>query len=1045
MGLLLALLLNKSFAQLSKPMVTNYQNNHLQVNFQVFDIEQDTSGRMYFATSKGVVLYNGTKWDKINETSGIPFRIMKVGPDEKIYLAGEKHFGFLTKKKNDQYSYYSISDSIKEKTFVRGNIRDIVVVNADSILFIGDDVTLYETKKKSLTILLSYYNVSAACFYNNKLLVAIPHKGIFEVDGPQNLIPYINDPHFARSTFVSIRFKYDYLIAVTQNEGVHILNKSKKLLKSVPIPFEIRDVSFVEDFLVAIATKKGVYIYNLLTQKIEYIIDSTIGLTDEDCLSLKTDRQFNLWIGTTKGISKTEVFLPFSFYSEESGLNGEINDIVFLKDKLYIASNFGIFQNIKTDTTHKSYVFAKINANIPATEKLEIIDSTVVFVAEKSIYYLKKNHSFQKIDTVHDIYGKIFNIDGFNFFVYSKEGVYYFKKCIGKECAAGHWSNEKISNAILDDIVSIDDDHLLCLSQGKLMTAGISYNGDTKFEIGKKIVSENTFLSLYKAGNEIFALTKKGIVQIFLDVQNNVQIIDCSFLDNQFNMSDYNKSFFQKSNNYYYIVFSGEKTIPKAFYRSKNQKSSKFIPLTFFRRLPSLEIKNIVSDINKPGYFYICTENGLVEFKSIIPIKEGPRFNTIITNVYMEDDMEKSIIHTPNIQIAYNSNTITFEFSSTNFILEDLNEYSYKLEGFNTNWSPWTEENKVTFAKIPEGQYTFKVKSKNLYNQESKVHTFKFTIRAPWYRTTWAYLIYTFLFLIGIVVFIHMYTKRLQNANLKLQKIIDQRTVEILKQKHEIEEKNKNITSSIEYARTIQDAILTSRDYLKAVLGDYFVYYNPKDIIGGDFYWAYQATENKVIVAVADCTGHGVPGALMSMIGNSLLNEIIVENKIEETNLILDQLRNGIINTFQHTNTTKIERSHDGMDISLICIDTELKIMEYSCAKQQIFVVRKNELIELETDFQPISNFVSNLEPYRKNLIQLEDGDCVYLFTDGYSDQFGGEKGKKYMQKQFKELVRTLYSIPMETQGELLESAFETWRGSHDQVDDVCVIGFRIG
>ena len=263
---------------------------------------------------------------------------------------------------------------------------------------------------------------------------------------------------------------------------------------------------------------------------------------------------------------------------------------------------------------------------------------------------------------------------------------------------------------------------------------------------------------------------------------------------------------------------------------------------------------------------------------------------------------------------------------------------------------------------------------------------------------------------------------------------------EIEAQKEIIEVKNKDITDSIQYAKRIQEAILTPDHVLQKMFSEFFVFYKPRDIISGDFYWASKTRTGKLVWAAIDCTGHGVPGALMSMIGNSLLNEIIHDEEYADE--ILNKLREGIVNALQKKN--KDDKVYDGMDIALCVFDKQKNILEFAGAQNPLYIIQNNELKEIKGDKQPIGHSQVISEPFERHTLQVQKGDCIYLFTDGYADQFGGDKGKKYTYKRLKDILSENHSKPMSEQKTMLYHSFNDWKKELEQVDDVCVFGVRI-
>jgi tetratricopeptide (TPR) repeat protein len=271
---------------------------------------------------------------------------------------------------------------------------------------------------------------------------------------------------------------------------------------------------------------------------------------------------------------------------------------------------------------------------------------------------------------------------------------------------------------------------------------------------------------------------------------------------------------------------------------------------------------------------------------------------------------------------------------------------------------------------------------------------------------------------------------------------IQKKTIE--EQKLLVEEKNREVMDSINYAKRIQDAILPSMDAMNKTLKDGFVLYRPKDIVAGDFYWMVEK-QGFVYVAAADCTGHGVPGAMVSVVCSNALNRSVNEYGINHPGEILDKVQELVLETFaQNQNNVK-----DGMDISLVALshvgtDGYLSL-QWAGANNPLWIVRDatNEVVEIKADKQPIGNFAHS-HPFTTHSIELKRNDRIYLFTDGYDDQFGGPKGKKYMIKSLKELISNIAHLPMHLQERKLAEAFDYWKGTNEQVDDVCIIGVRV-
>ena len=289
---------------------------------------------------------------------------------------------------------------------------------------------------------------------------------------------------------------------------------------------------------------------------------------------------------------------------------------------------------------------------------------------------------------------------------------------------------------------------------------------------------------------------------------------------------------------------------------------------------------------------------------------------------------------------------------------------------------------------------------------------------------------------IGIIIFWNRSLQKQIAKRIEAEEKLQASLKEIHHQKLIVEEKSQEITDSIEYAKTIQSAILPSSKVVNEFLKDSFVLYKPKDIVAGDFYWM-EAKADRILFAVADCTGHGVPGAMISVVCNNALNRSVREYNLSDPGQILDKARDIVIQEFEKSET----EVRDGMDIA-ICSLIEDKL-EYAGAHNPLWIIRNGILIETKANKQPIGKF-ENLQPYKTHSFQLEKGDTIYIFSDGYSDQFGGIRGKKYKTTNFKNFLLSIQENSMEKQFSLLDAEFEKWRGSMEQIDDVCVIGLRI-
>ena len=287
---------------------------------------------------------------------------------------------------------------------------------------------------------------------------------------------------------------------------------------------------------------------------------------------------------------------------------------------------------------------------------------------------------------------------------------------------------------------------------------------------------------------------------------------------------------------------------------------------------------------------------------------------------------------------------------------------------------------------------------------------------------------------------IHDLVDDLKESNHTLEDKVEERTKELSLQKDLIEEKNSEIVDSIQYALRLQTAILPTSQYMQDHLKDHFVLFQPKDIVSGDFYWM-TTVEDKILIAAVDCTGHGVPGAMVSIVGANGLNRCVKEFGLTKPSEILEKLREIVIETFNSAH----EEVKDGMDMSILCFDMKSNMVEFAGANNPLWIARKKDstMDIVKGDKQPIGKF-DYAKPFTNHSVRIYKGDCLYLFTDGYADQFGGERGKKLKYKPFQEQILKNIHLPMHEQKTILHTGFNKWMSNFEQVDDVCVIGIKI-
>ncbi len=723
------------------------------------------------------------------------------------------------------------------------------------------------------------------------------------------------------------------------------------------------------------------------------------GLLDNRTYFVYEDSKQTQWIGSKDGICITKDFIRFiPIKNELFNLDSEIYTIIEESENVYWAGGEdGLFK-----ITFNSF---------PNDFKIEHLLTEIIPAADISSL-AKDKHDNIWIGYRHG-----------NIIIKSKENKFYAPNF--------NIPINNISTIISDEKfntwVGTDAQGLFRIDHSEDLTKEIEPINYTKNKYG---LTSNNIYSISVDKNKVWLGSEKGVDKVTLDKNNNV-----------FNVKHYGKN----------EGITGGEILEKSKLLMTNGNlclgTVKGIAVT--SPIPYKEV-------NKPPSL------------SLINFQARSSDNSIIKTF---SDVSKPVI------IEYYNNNISIDFIGIDLNSPKKVVYKWILDGYSDSWSKETNRNFLNFTNLPSGKYKLKIISASadgVWNVDPLI--IKFKIRTPFWESIWFILL--MLLLVGYLIYLTFKwkTKKLLEKQLKLEEkiseavktieeekiMIEQQNSKINNQKEKLEEQHKEIKQSIDYAQLIQEASLPEQK-ITEILPDSFLYYNPRDIVSGDFYW-WNQKEDIVLFCVADSTGHGIPGAFISLIGTILSNEIFFSKKLTAPNEILDELNKTIQLTLeQHLPNPKIK---DGMDLAFCVYHKNDKKIYFSGANNPMWLVRHNNqklnhngktiepnliieeantnLYEIKGDKQPIGLHAVKQHPFTLNEIDVQEGDEIYIFTDGYADQFGGEKNKKYMSKRFKKLVSVNENIPMQTIKQHVENSFNDWKGSTDQVDDVCVVGVRI-
>ncbi|MDK2979410.1 MAG: hypothetical protein PWP52_2124, partial [Bacteroidales bacterium] len=457
--------------------------------------------------------------------------------------------------------------------------------------------------------------------------------------------------------------------------------------------------------------------------------------------------------------------------------------------------------------------------------------------------------------------------------------------------------------------------------------------------------------------------------------------------------------------------------------------------------------KGITGDCNfnavlkqEDGVILTGTTNGLVRYDC-----SKDKENTLPPKVAINEILfsDEPVDFSTPINLPYQIHKLRISYVGLSYSNPDGVTYQYKLDGYDLDWSESTTSREAYYPRVEDGNYTFLLKACNAdgYCIEKPLEV-QISIRPPFWKTWW-FITLAILIVVGAVYFIIKYREQKQKQLQEyLEKELDARTKEVVQQKEILEIKNRDITDSINYAQRIQSSILPSIKTINDNFSGAFVYFRPRDIVSGDFYWYDKVNNDKFLIVCADSTGHGVPGAFMSMIGTTLIKDICLRSNVDSPSEVLKRLDKELQGTLNQN--VEAERANDGMDIIVCEIDVNTHYMRFSSAMRPLILYKNQELQYVRGNKASIGGDPKAEKQFENIGFQLNKGDIVYMFSDGYSDQFGGPRGKKFKMDRVKNMLADVCDKPIEEQQEYIAKTFDEWRGRLQQVDDVLFMGVKI-
>jgi ligand-binding sensor domain-containing protein/serine phosphatase RsbU (regulator of sigma subunit) len=1074
-----------SFSQNIKFKRINIDDGLSQASIKT--ILQDSDGFIWIGTQDGLNRYDGFHMkifkNDYYDTLSLPsndINYLFEGKNGVIYV-GTNDGGFsVYNKSTEKFTNYKKEKS--SNALSDNSVRGILEINDNELLIATNEgLNLFDKKNKQFTR-INYFNKplkDIKCLYKtstNRLFIGTFGNGLFELkDNKKNLDSIPLPPSFITTDVDNDKFKVRTLVEVDGNlwcgteKGILIFNLKDNLFKSEikfssSSKYNNRIVDFSKESnsdFIWIGTWAGLIKYNISSGLFQTTLNNPLdqnSISDNYISCLFSDNQKNLWIGTNnKGLN---IYFPnslkFPLYNSQSGLtNDYVYSIVQTADKtIWVGTDEGLFLKKEKDL---NFTEAKdLNAKHKIKGVLSLLETKngKLWIGTYGqgiiIYDSKTNKSetisgtSQKTSNQNSVGGTVTKM------IESKNGNIWVAT-YGDGLFSINPNNLNTRRFTSKQGLSSDDIYFVYENvTDNTLWLGTDDGGVCVLDFIHSV--DKPFITTYKHADAKNSISSNLVNSIYKDTKGIFWIAT----NNGLNRFDTKKKEFlvytEKDglpNNYVYDVIPDKNNnlwLPSNLGLSKfntsmdNENGSAFKNYSTKDGIQAREFNQGASFLCEDGKIIVGGISGLNYFDPAELKENKITPNSFIYSIKRQGKeiiTDSSIVYKKHLEFPYKENYFTFELIALDYASPEKIKFMYKLEGKDNEWSTPSDLRYVSYTELSGGTYVFKVKATNsdgIWNETPFEITIK--IIPPWYMTTWFY-ITAGLLIFGLIFGISTYrTNLVKKENKRLENKVNERT-------RELAEKNKDITSSIEYAKRIQEAILPSQDLIFSKLKNAFILYKPKDIVSGDFYW-FGEKDNTIIMAAVDCTGHGVPGAFMSMIGHNLLNQIVSEKGHYDPGTILQELHKGVQAALkQGQNQIK---TNDGMDVSIAAINLETMECAWAGAYRSLIIINnKGELEKIEGNKYAIGGAQLDKERiFTTHVRSLAKGDTIYLFSDGYADQFGGEKGKKFMVKKFYQNLTDIHHLTANEQNNLLDKQFTDWKSNYEQVDDVLVIGVKM-
>lgn len=1079
------ILFMQASGQQGSPILSNFGKSR-DIENQSWAICQNNNNVMFFANRKGIMTFDGEEYRNIR-IPVIPYAMQKDPASDRIYIGGENTYGYILRSETGEYQYTALPvDSLPTGIITK------ILIDGKVAWFYSDQSIIrwdIETGKSNLRINSKSGNLFSGMITSSKnTFVNVSGKGLFRIES-DTLFPIVTG-YLTEKTDILFSLPYNSnLVLVGLGDGSLSLFDGIKYF-----PYQIKDNGYLKMNLLSegIALGDTAYAFSTLdggaevigkiSGKVLFLINNQAELPDDEVFAIGADKTGGLWLSHQFGLTRVDLSLPVRNFSIYMGMKGNLSSVAKYANEIYTATSEGIYyltqvanytgvevfiksepdvtalpaagnQPLAKQNTRKGIfarIFGKKSVQQEPTTAPKPQKTTVKPLVKKSIKKLQSlSTAWVKVDGLNEKCRQLVATP-FGLLAATNKGLFVVnnhkatlvtkaryinsiswmpfggKYFIGAgdgyfsvRYVAGKWLTEIPDPEFTNPVYSVIEKNgkSLWLGCDNMALRTDARPGADKTEYLtyslRKDFPERYTIDLLN--DTLFLFTESGISYFDgtadrFKKYEKIQIDSLEISDFMIPLS--NQHVFKESGNWYSVG------------HDKSISSNELAILKVFDEVVSVDVEN--------NFLWVIAGNNKLYSVDIEKSARAKRETELfIKSIYNERGKAFSL---GDVKFERGDNIVNFSIIAPEYVKQGTTQYQYTINRIMSGWSTWDAVTRKSHIITRPGDYVLRIRARDMFGNLSREQSIKFTIRAPFTKTLPFYFLSGCVALFIIILIVRFREKQLHNQNRILEEKVRERTAEIAAQKEEI-------TSSIEYASRIQMAMLPIEEHFRSSFTDSFILFKPRDIVSGDFYWIGE-NEKSIFFTVADCTGHGVPGAFMSTMGISTLHDIVSNNKSLRANDVLNILRTKIMKALHQTG--KEGEAADGMDISFCVLNKERTVLEFSGAYNPLLIFQGGEIKEYKADRMPIGIHYGEPASFVNYEINVSKGDTLYIFSDGFNDQFGGPEGAKYKKSNLKKLLSQIYYRPMVEQRNILEKELADWKGIGNQIDDITILGIRI-